>query len=150
MLTLASAAGHSAAAAPAPCDLALKLGARSGGGQAHVDLRIVDVGSTACRVSGFPDVELIGPVDPAFGSVYALPRQAAKPSAITLRSGDTAHALLTWLPASGRGSWAPGYIRVVVSTAAGPSLPMALPWRFGAVLRQDAATHPGTYVGPLR
>jgi hypothetical protein len=27
---------------------------------------------------------------------------------------------------------------------------LALPWRYGSVLRQDAATHPGTYIGPIR
>ena len=93
-------------------------------------------------MSGFPDVELIGPNDPTFGSIYFVPDQAGRSESLALRPGQRAHAVLTWLP----GPWKPGYIRVVV----GRSIPTALPWRFGGVLRQDAATHPGTYVGPVR
>jgi hypothetical protein len=107
-----------------------------------VNLVFRNAGSTACRVSGFPDVELIGPKDPTFGSIYFVPDQAGRSESIALRPGQRAHAVLTWLP----GSWKPGYVRVVV----GRSIPTALPWRFGGVLRQDAASHPGTYVGPVR
>jgi hypothetical protein len=59
--------------------------------------------------------------------------------------------MLTWLSSqAGSGTrWTPGYIRVVVHTDRGASLPMALPWPFGTVLRQDSSTHPGTYVGPV-
>lgn len=155
---LASAAGPSRAGAPIPCDLALKFGARSEGppGQFHVNLVLVNTDkltNTSCRVSGFPDVELIGPVDPIFGSIYFVPDQAGRSESVTLRAGQRAHAVLTWLPwwsgNVGR-RWAPGYVRVVVRTSRGSSFAMALPWRFGSVLRQDAATHPGTYIGPIR
>jgi hypothetical protein len=145
-----------AAAGPIPCDLKLKYGSRSEGppGQFHLKLVVVNndtVTNTACRLSGFPDVELIGPVYPTFGSIYVLPEQAGRSTSVTLRAGQSAHAVLTWLPSSSRGGrWVPGYVRVVVRTGRGPSFAMALPWRYGSVLRQDAATHPGTYVGPIR
>lgn len=146
--------GTGGASAPNPCDLALKFGIRSEApsGQFHVNLIFLNTPSEPpCRVSGFPEVELIGPVYPMFGSIYALPDQAGRPQSIVLRSGQTAHAVLTWLPPSLRSQrWVPGYVRVVVPTSRGPSFPMALPWHFGPVLRQDAATHPGTYIGPLR
>ena len=146
-------AATSSAERLSPCVLTLKYGARSEkpAGQLHVDLVVVNAGGTACRVAGFPDVELIGPVDPTFGSIYFVPDRAGRSSSIALRPGRRAHAVLTWLPAAVRnGGWRPGYLRVVVPTNRGASPAMALPWRFGAVLRQDAATHPGTYVSPIR
>jgi hypothetical protein len=139
-----------------PCELKLTYGHRTEGppGQFHLALVFVNddtVTNTACRVSGVPDVELIGPVYPMFGSIYTLPDQAGRTQSVILRAGETAHAVLTWLPSSSRKDrWVPGYVRVVVHTSRGPSFAMALPWRYGSVLRQDAATHPGTYVGPIR
>jgi len=145
---------RSTAGTPNACDLAMKLGIRSQGpsGQFHVNLVFTNTPyEKPCRISGFPDVELIGPVNPAFGSIYVLPDQAGHSQSTVLRSGQSAHAVLTWLPSSTRSDrWVPAYIRVVVPTSSGPSFAIALPWRFGAVLRQDAATHPGTYIGPLR
>jgi hypothetical protein len=137
-----------------PCDLTLKFGKRvaePGSNQFKVTLVFINDSGVVCRVSGFPDVELIGPVYPMFGSIFELPRQVLKGEAFTLRSGSRAHATLTCLPSSGRADrWLPGYIRVVVPTTTGPSFAMALPWRYGPVLRQDGATHPGTYIGPVR
>lgn len=70
---------------------------------------------------------------------------------MTLHPRQSAHAVLTWLPwrPGNADRWTPGYMRVVVRTNRGESIPVALPWRFGAVLRQDGATHPGTYVCPV-
>jgi Protein of unknown function (DUF4232) len=141
------------AGSPQPCLLTLKLGLRSEAppGQFHVNLVIVNAGLFACRVHGWPDVELIGPVVPVFGSVYQLPQAAGRKATVDLRPGQSVHSILTWLPpAEPTARWVPGYVRVTVPTSAGPSFAMALPWRYGPVLRQDAATHPGTYVGPLQ
>ncbi len=144
---VAGVVGSSGSATPIPCNLTLKLGARSASsGQFHANLVLANR-FTTCRLHGFPNVELIGPVDPTFGSIYVLPRQAGDSRRVTLRPGQRAHAVLTWLKG---GRWTPGYVRVVVPTSSGASVPMAVPWRFGPVLRQDAATHPGTYVGPIR
>jgi hypothetical protein len=145
------------AAISSPCDLALKPGSRFQGPphQFHVDLVVVNAApaftAPACRVSGWPEVELIGPAYPVFGSIYELPRQSGTSTTVTLKVGQSAHAVLTWLPSQpGSGPrWTRGYIRVVVHTDRGQSLPMALPWPLGTVLRQDGSTHPGTYVGPL-
>lgn len=137
-----------------PCLLTLKFGARSQGpsGQFHLNLVFVNNGEdTPCRLKGFPEVELIGPLYPMFGSIYELPDYAGQSQSVTLRPGESAHARLTWFPASsGDRRWVPGYIRVVVPTNRGPSFAMALPWPFGSVARQDAASHPGTYIGPIR
>lgn len=143
---------------PIPCDLKLRYGSRSESPplQFHVNLVIVNednITNNICRVSGYPDVELIGPVYPIFGTIYSLPQSTGlRAQSVSLRSGDSVHAVLTWLPSSdsGRYRWVPGYVRVVVHTNRGPSFAMALPWRYGSVSRQVGATHPGTYVGPVR
>jgi len=153
-LVVGSAPSSSRAGASVPCDLRLRFGSHSEQpvGQFRVSLVFVNGRYEApCRVSGFPDVELIGPVYRTHGSIYGLPDQVGRSRSAVLQPGQSAHAVLTWLRPSRRADrWVPGYIRAVVPTNRGPSLPMALPWHFGAVLRQDAATHPGTYVGPLR
>jgi hypothetical protein len=135
------------------CDLKLTYGQRSQAPpqQFHVDLVLTDDGG-ACRLSGYPTVELIGPGVPIFGPTYVLPEQEdARVTTFTLRSGQSAHAVLTWLPSSLASShWRPRTLDVVVKPRDGASSHIAIPWRYGDVLRQDAATHPGTYVGPLR
>jgi hypothetical protein len=145
-----------AKAGPIPCDLTLRFGSRfeDPPGQFHVDLVVVNkdiVANPVCRVSGYPAVELIGPAYPMYGVLYTLPRQVGRSETVTLRPGESAHSVLTWLPNSDPGDrWVPDYIRVAVRTSRGLSLAMAVPWRYGPVLRQDAATHPGTYIGPIR
>lgn len=150
----ASGEPHAANAGQASrCALSLELGRRSGTspGQFHLDLVFVNRGDAGCRLAGWPDVELIGPDDPTFGSIYVLPRQSGRREAVTLPAGESAHATLTWLPPSDHlRRWVPGYLRVVVPTASGPSVPMAVAWGRGAVLRQDRATYPGTYIGPIQ
>jgi hypothetical protein len=153
-VTVGSATSPGSAGRSNPCDLTLAFGRRwqSPPGQLHVDLVFVhDRYDAPCRVAGFPDVELIGPVLGDLGALYPLPDRAGRAGSITLRAHQRAHAVLTWLPASLRSDrWVPGYIRVAVPTSREQSFAMALPWRFGSVLRQDAATHPGTFVGPIR
>ncbi len=141
---------------PTPCLLKAKLVSRSEDppGQFHANIVVEntdDLTHKACRVSGAPDVELIGPALSMFGSIYSLPQSLGRNPGVTLRLGQSAHAVLTWLPweRSNPGPWLPDYIRVVVHTNRGPTFAVALPWRYGSVLRQDDATHPGTYVGPI-
>ena len=154
LVSIGNAATPTAAGRPVPCDLTLRYGPQSEArsGQFHLNLIFANnPGDTPCRVFGFPDVELIGPAYPTFGSIYVLPDQAGTSQSVMLRPGQSAHSLLTWLrgPSSGH-RWTPGYIRVVVPTNRGGSFAVALPWRYGSVLRQDGASHPGTYIGPVR
>lgn len=138
------------------CELTMKLGAPEGTSQRHLELVFTDSkplvpSSSPCRVSGWPQVELIGPKYPLYGTIYTLPRQSGSAQTVNLKPGESARATLTWLPPEGGPNprWTPGYIRVVVKTDRGQSPPMALPWPYGAVLRQDDATYPGTYIGPI-
>jgi hypothetical protein len=136
-------AGSGGARIPVPCGLILKYGVRSEKppGHFHVDLVFLNSpGGTSCRVSGFPDVKLIGP------TVYAVRRQAARSQALTLRPGESAHAVLTWASPSRPGDrFVPVDLRVLVPSNRQLSSVLVLHWRYGPVLRG-----PGTYVGPLR
>jgi hypothetical protein len=138
---------------PIPCALRLRFGSRSEAppGQLHINLVIVNSDFIACRISGWPDVELIGPTHPIFGTIYTLRDQSGSAENVRLGPGGRAHAVLTWLPSSLAVTrrWTPDYLRVVVRTNRGQSFPMAVPWRYGSVERQDGATHPGTYIGPI-
>jgi hypothetical protein len=52
----------------------------------HVNLVFVNddgITNTACRISGYPDVELIGPTYPSFGTIYSLPQSAGRTQAAT-------------------------------------------------------------------
>jgi Domain of unknown function (DUF4232) len=136
--------------------LAVHFGRRfqSPPGQFHANLVFTNddtIFRQACRITGSPDVELIGPPDPMFGAISFVPTARGTPATITLRPGQDAHAVLTWLPwePGNANRWAPSYARIVVRTNHGQSIPVALPWRFGTVLRQDGATHSGTFVGPI-
>lgn len=138
-----------------PCYLGLKFGHRSRvpntSTQSQIVLVFTDGQLGPCRVRGFPEVELIGPIHRPYGPIYELPTQVLPSESVALQPGEHAHATLTWLAdVPSRHPWVPAYVRVVVSSNHGASVAMALPWRFGSVARQDAATHPGTYIGPIR
>ena len=127
--------------------------------QFHVDLVVTNVDQNCNAVLfGVPDVELIGPPnggDTAYpGTIYWVSEIGSTGSHVRIEPGGKAHFTLTWLqwnggsPVNGR-PWVPGYVRVEFNSTGGPGEPAALPWPYGSVLRQDAATHPGTYAGPI-
>lgn len=130
----------SATAAPAPDPDA----------QTQLTLILTNVAGQSCTLQGYPDVDLLGPDDPEFGTTYHLPQQAGDPQPLTLAPGDTASAILTFLPGPPSG-WVPTTILVTVPRAS-PKNHLQTPWipAGTSVLRQDAATHPGTYIGPLQ
>jgi hypothetical protein len=119
------------------CRLTMSYGKKivDPGGQSHVNLVFANTGGS-CKLSGFPAVELLGPGDP-----YVLPQQVVPGGHKTIGHGQKARARLTWLP----GNWPAERVRARVGTAR-----LTLRWPFGPVLRQDGATHPGTYIGPLK
>ena len=102
-----------------------------------------------------PGVDLVGPPDPN-GEAYQVPRPVADENgaAETLEPGATATATLTYLTDSpgsvgtlGSTGWVPAQ---VVSTPPGDTEQLTASWESGdTVLRQDGATRPGTFVGPL-
>ena len=91
-------------------------------------------------------MELLGPNDPQFGPSYQLPQQPGDAQPLTISAGYYVSSLLTFLPGPSDGTgWVPNSI---VLSLPGESKPLVTPWIPGgiSVLRQDAATNPGTYI----
>lgn len=116
-------------------------------GQASLVVFLTNVGAEACTVPAYPPVELLGPDDPQFGPSYQVPQAPGDAQPLTISAGYYVSRLLTFLPGPTDGTgWVPNSIVVTL-----PDMPKPLvtPWIPGdvSVLRQDAATHPGTYIG---
>jgi hypothetical protein len=127
--------------------LTASLGRTTGeAGQRHTVVVWKNTSSTACTMTGFGGVDLRGPNDPQFGGTYSLPRSSKKATAVRLPPGGTAHTLITWLPPQDGPGWTPTNI---VITPPDETSSATVKWPGGAVLRQDAATHPGTFIDPV-
>lgn len=156
-----TAAPPATTAAPVRCtasDLGLRLGDRGpepSPGQRTVALVYTNISNRPCYVSGVPGVDLMGPADPN-GPTYSVARpnaDAAQPR-YTLGPGRKATATLTYLtdtPGSVGSQGSKGWIPTqIITTPPGDTHQLLTPWTLGdTVVRQDAATHPGTFVGPL-
>ncbi|PRY17715.1 DUF4232 domain-containing protein [Pseudosporangium ferrugineum] len=132
-----------------PCtglDVAIKLGPAAG--QRHATLVFTNTGDVDCSISGYSAVTLVGPDVNPYGPRYELPRQKGQTVKIMMKAGDTVTAKLTFLTVSGSDGWTPKMVEV---TAPGAAKPTSVAWPDDSVsvLRQDAATHPGTYIGPI-
>jgi hypothetical protein len=142
----ASPAG--AAAGPPRCHtagLGITLGApqRPGAEQQTMRLTFTNTSAAPCSIDGFPGVNLV-----AHDFQWALQRQSRTPRRIVLPPGGRASSTLTLLRwAAGDGtSFAPARVYV---TPPDETTYRTLPWPSGVVLiRQDEATHPGTFIGP--
>lgn len=133
----------------AASDLGLRVGDRGpdvNPGQKTVALVYTNISNRPCYVAGVPGVDLLGPADPN-GPTYSVPRPGADTAQTrtTLGPGRKATATLTYLT-DGSG-WIPTQI---ITTPPGDTHQLVTRWPFGdPVVRQDGATHPGTFVGPL-
>jgi hypothetical protein len=154
----AASTTHAAAATPAPTSvparlarctldqLKASLGATTGeAGQRHTTVVWTNTSAAGCLMEGFGGVDLQGPDDP-MGPTYSLPRTSATPESFTLAPGHAAHTTITWLPPQDGPGWTP---TTIVVTPPDETRSARLDWPGGAVLRQDGATHPGSYVGPV-
>ncbi|ORB16043.1 hypothetical protein BST36_26430 [Mycolicibacterium moriokaense] len=121
-------------------------GAPGDSSQIHFDVILTNIAEQACALQGYPGVDLVGPDDPMWGPVYSLPRQSGDPQPLTIAPGASASSRLTFLPAPD--GWVPTFIVVTPPDA---TTSLEVPWIPGGVgvLRQDGATSPGTYIGPL-
>lgn len=153
--TSAAAATTEAPAATARCvaaDLQVSLGEATGDGQRTVPIRYTNVSDRPCEARGVPGVDLRGPDDPN-GPSYSVFRQEPDGAGVALEPGATASAELTYLTGGdgsvgtqGSTGWVPTEL---VTTPPGDTSQLTVPWNGDEVLRQDGATRPGTYVGPL-
>ena len=115
--------------------------------QIHFDLIVTNTSPQPCELQGYPVVDLIGPDDPMWGPDYQLPQQAGDPQPVVLAPGAAGASRLTFLAEPD--GWVPNTIAVSLPNAPGR---LEVPWIAGGVpvARQDAASHPGTYIGPLQ
>lgn len=146
--------GPTTTPAPAPAhtarctldQLTASLGRTTGeAGQRHTTVVWTNTSTSGCLMDGFGGVDLQGPDDP-MGRTYSLPRTSATPESFTLAPGHAAHTTITWLPPQDGPGWTP---TTILATPPDETRSARLDWPGGAVLRQDGATHPGTYIGPV-
>lgn len=125
-------------------DLTATVNEPTGTGQQSTVLAWRNTSQEPCTMTGFGGVDLRGPADPTFGPSYSLPRSSEQPTAVTLQPGGTGITTITTL--SG-GNWTP---TEVVVTAPDETVSKTVPWRGGPVQRQDGATRPGSFIGPVQ
>jgi len=144
---------NAAAGGSAPACQASQLGyswagtkaAPSGGGdQMQATVALTNNSGHACSMYGFPGVDLVNS-----GEQWSLRRAGATPHTVTVAGGASAHFIITYLVWHS-GDSAAFKPTTVVITAPNQRNSYDLPWRFGPVLKQDGATHPGTFIDPVR
>lgn len=118
-------------------------------GQTAIPLVYTNTSKTSCQLHGVPGLDLHGPADPN-GPVYQL-RREDKGGGVTLAPGAGASArivVLSYEPGSvgsgGSTRWTPTEL---VTIPPGETTPLTVAWPAGlSVLRQDEATHPGSWI----
>lgn len=131
-------------------DLAASLpGAPTGGTeQQKIHVRFTNRSSTACSRYGYPGARLRSRT----GDTWDLARSSlVEPTRIILASGQQAYATLAYLPTDPTdGTGNPVFAPVsLILTPPDERASLSIPWTRGPVLRQDGATHPGTYISAL-
>jgi Domain of unknown function (DUF4232) len=118
--------------------------APSGTGQQHTYVLMHNKGTRACTLEGFPGVDL-----KSGSGAWSLARSSGKAERYTLTpGGPDVQFTITFLPWT-KGSGEEFKPTSFVVTPPGETTSVTLRWPWGSVLRQDGATHPGTYVGPI-
>ncbi|MFF2964765.1 DUF4232 domain-containing protein [Streptomyces sp. NPDC057963] len=118
--------------------------------QTTATLLFTNVGKRTCTVQGHPGVDLVT----ATGDRWSIAWQKTTAQKVTLQPGVATMAELTFLPVSPSSSapdqkpFLPKSVKVTPPDTT-TTATLAWPWQRIAVLRQDGATHPGTYVGPV-
>jgi hypothetical protein len=116
-------------------------------GQFEIPLAYKNISDHTCGLYGVPGVDLVGPADPN-GPVYHLVRVDNGVHYNEVTRGTTASATITVLtPSAGSTSWTPTKLETIPpgqTKALTADWPSNLP-----VLRQDAATHPGSWVNGI-
>lgn len=113
-----------------------------------VPLILTNTSSLACTLYGEPMVSLHGPPYSDFGPTFILRSSpTTSPPSLMVAPGGHAHINLTYLSGGSGGegtdTWVPDSVIVTLPAATGT---LTLPWPTGRpVIRQDAASLPGTY-----
>ncbi|MFE1174651.1 DUF4232 domain-containing protein [Streptomyces sp. NPDC058773] len=113
------------------------------GGSTTTSVVLTNKGSRTCRIGGFPGVDLKAGDG---GGVWSLQRSTAKHSSITLKPGDSTDFTINLVLSKGEGSWKPAS---AVITPPNETTSLTLDWPWDALVDQQGATHPGTFVNPI-
>jgi hypothetical protein len=107
---------------------------------------LTNTSAHTCVLRGFPGVDLVNS-----GKQWSLIRDSQSPHTIPLVPGASTQVTVTFLPWSANGNVASNNFAptTLVITLPNETKSYDLPWRWGHVLLQDAATHPGTYISPV-
>lgn len=99
-----------------------------------------------CVLRGFPGVDLVNS-----GQRWSLTRSSQSPQTIPLDPGDSTQVTVTFMPWSAEGNSAGNNFAptTLVITLPNETKSYDIPWRWGHILLQDGATHPGTYISPV-
>lgn len=118
-------------------------------GQDHLEVILTNISQQSCTLQGYPGVDLVGPDVPTWGPVFSLTRQSGDPQPFTLEPGASATSILTiGAPSAPEDFW---YPTTLVVTPPDATTQLQMPWiPYTPVLRQDGATSPATYIGPLQ
>jgi len=114
----------------------------AGQAQARLPLTMTNNGGVVCLLRGFPGARLLA----RDGGTWDLTRTGDAVNDVRLEPGGTATSYLTFM--SEPGSSGLDIVSFMV-TPPNTSDSQGFDWPGGRVLRQDAATHPGTYIGPV-
>jgi hypothetical protein len=131
-------------------DLSYSLGSPSPNGNAaeqqHAYVVLKNTSAHTCSMHGFPGVDLVNS-----GTQWSLRRDSQSPATVTLRPGNSTRFTVTFQPWTADGNDASNDFAptTLVITPPNETTSYDIPWHWGHVLLQDAATHPGTYTGPV-
>jgi uncharacterized protein DUF4232 len=116
-------------------------------GQFTVPVYFKNISNRTCGIEGLPTVSLVGP-EHALGTTFQLTQGDPNSTFYALVPNETVNtAAITVLTPStvDPATWTPTTVEV---TPPGKDKPLITEWNSGLpVLRQDGATHPGSYVG---
>ncbi|MBE3201044.1 DUF4232 domain-containing protein [Frankia sp. CH37] len=116
--------------------------------QQNVSVLFTNRSAEPCSVRGFPGAQL----RTSTADSWDLARSSqVEVRTVTLAPGGTAHATLTYLPANPPGTAGVAFTpEALVVTAPDERESTRIAWTLGPLLRQDGATHPGTYISALQ
>ncbi|WP_340377431.1 DUF4232 domain-containing protein [Streptomyces sp. SS7] len=102
-----------------------------------------------CTLSGFAGVDMVGAQKT--DGTWSLARSSKAPVKLVLEQGDTVDFSITLLPVAASTPKAQKFVPAkFLVTPPNETAHFTLTWPFGGqILKQDAATHPGTYVNPI-
>jgi Protein of unknown function (DUF4232) len=128
--------------------LSFALGTKSGvaGQQTTQVVNLTNKGSSACTMSGFPGVDLVGTARGQQNYTWSLVRASVKYSKVTLKPGGVAHFDLVYLPGTSDNTNIT--VDKLVVTPPNAFTQAHVTWN-QSVLLQDEATRPGTFIEPV-